>query len=72
MNIEELELQNQKGRFSSLKTWGKLLPFLKPYSKNIVIVVALMLLGAACDIAYPLLSGYAVDVFVAPGDTVTA
>lgn len=67
MNIEEMELQNQKGRFSSLKIWAKLLPFLKPYSKSMAVILGLMLLGAACDIAYPLLSGYAVDTFVTPG-----
>ncbi|CCX37962.1 aBC transporter related [Clostridium sp. CAG:1013] len=66
MNIEQMELQNQKGRFSSLKIWAKLLPFLKPYSKSMVVILGLMLLAAACDIAYPLLSGYAVDTFVTP------
>ena len=67
MDIEQIELQNQKGRFASLKTWGKLLPFLKPYSKSMVVILALMLTSAACDIAYPLLTGYAVDAFVTPG-----
>jgi ATP-binding cassette subfamily B protein len=66
MNIEQMELQNQKGRFSSLKIWAKLLPFLKPYSKSMAVILGLMLLAAACDIAYPLLSGYAVDTFVTP------
>ena len=66
MNIEQIEQQNLKGRFSSLKIWAKLLPFLKPYSKTLVVIVVLMLVGAACDIAYPLLSGYAVDQFVTP------
>ena len=66
MNIEQIEQQNLKGRFSSLKIWAKLLPFLKPYSKTMVVIVVLMLVGAACDIAYPLLSGYAVDQFVTP------
>ena len=54
------------GRFSSLKTWGKLVPFLKPYSKQMTVVLILMMLGAGCDIMYPLLSGYAVDNFITP------
>ena len=66
MNLEQIELQHQRGRFSSLKIWAKLLPFLKPYSKSMAVILGLMLLGAACDIAYPLLSGYAVDTFVTP------
>ena len=66
MNLDELELQHPKGRFSSLKTWGKLVPFLKPYSKQMTVVLILMLLGAGCDIMYPLLSGYAVDIFITP------
>lgn len=67
MDIEQIELQNRKGRFASLKIWAKLLPFLKPYSKSMVVILALMLTSAACDIAYPLLTGYAVDAFVTPG-----
>lgn len=66
MDMEQIELRNQKGRFSSLKIWAKLLPFLKPYSKTMVVILVLMLASAACDIAYPLLSGYAVDTFVTP------
>ncbi len=61
--------QMKRERFSSLKTWAKLLPFLKPYSRIMLLVVALMLLSAAVDIAYPLLSGYAVDHFVTPRST---
>ena len=66
MNVEQIEQQNQRGRFASLKTWAKLLPFLKPYSKQMAVVLIFMLCCAACDIAYPLLSGYAVDTFVTP------
>ena len=66
MNLEQLEQQTPRGRFASLKVWGKLLPFLKPYSKQMAVVVFFMLVGAGCDIAYPLLSGYAVDAFVTP------
>lgn len=57
---------NRKEKFSSLKTWAKLLPFLKPYSKNMVGILVLMLVNAGIDISFPLLTGYAVDAFVTP------
>ena len=66
MNLEQIERNNQQGRFASLKTWGKLVPFLRPYPKQLAVIVIFMLLAAGCDIAYPLLSGYAVDTFVTP------
>ena len=55
------------GRGSSLRTWAKLLPFLKPYSKTMAVILIPLLVNAGIDIAYPLLSGYAVDTFVTPG-----
>ena len=64
MNTDHIEQQNQRGRFASLKTWAKLIPFLRPYRGKMLALVVMMLAGAACDIAYPLLSGYAVDTFV--------
>ena len=66
MNVEQIEQKNQQGRFASLKTWAKLLPFLKPYSRSMALILCLMLVSAGCDLAYPLLSGYAVDHFVTP------
>ena len=66
MNVEQIEQKNQQGRFASLKTWAKLLPFLKPYSRSMAVILSLMLVSAGCDLAYPLLSGYAVDHFVTP------
>lgn len=65
MNLEH----TQGKKTTSLKTWAKLLPFLKPYSKSMVIICVTMLIGAAIDIAFPLLSGYAVDNFVTPRAT---
>ncbi len=65
-----MENKNErKERFSSLKTWGKLFPFLRPYRRLMVIIVVTMLVNAAVDICYPLLSGYAVDKFVTPRTT---
>ena len=55
-----MENQNteRKEKFSSLKTWAKLLPFLRPYQGLMAVVIATMLVNAAVDICYPLLSGY--------------
>ena len=61
--IQETE---RKEKFSSLKTWAKLLPFLKPYKRNMIGILLLMLVNAGIDISFPLLSGYAVDTFVTP------
>lgn len=65
MELQE-ENKTPTGRGSSLRTWAKLLPFLKPYSKTMAVILITMLANAAIDIAYPLLSGYAVDTFVTP------
>ncbi len=65
----EAKKTERKERFSSLKTWAKLVPFLQPYSKKMALILATMLVNAAADIALPLLSGYAVDHFVTPRST---
>lgn len=59
----------ERGRGSSLRTWGKLLPFLKPYSRQMALILVTMLISAGIDISYSLLSGYAVDRFVTPRTT---
>lgn len=51
----------------SLKVWAKLRPFIRPYRKRMLAVVALMLFNAACDVALPLFQAYAVDTFIVPG-----
>lgn len=61
--------KEKKEHFSSLKVWGKLLPFLRPYKKLMLLILAFMLVNALVDIGYPLLSGYAVDQFVTPRTT---
>ncbi len=63
-NMEQQEMK--KGRFSSVRTWMKLLPYLKKYRKHMVIIAAAMLLSALIDVCNTLLSGYAVDTFVVP------
>ncbi len=64
--MENMEQEVKKEKFSSLKTWAKLLPFLKPYTKYMIMILAVMLVGAAVDIGYTLMTGYAVDTFVVP------
>ena len=49
-------------------SWKKLLPFLKPYRKLILAVLALNLVCACIDIALPLLQRYAIDEFIETGD----
>ncbi len=67
--MEMPEKTPERGRGSSLRTWGKLLPFLKPYSRQMVLILVTMLISAGIDISYSLLSGYAVDRFVTPRTT---
>ncbi len=61
--------KEHKERFTSLKVWAKLLPFLKPYAKSMAVVLITMLVNAGVDIVYPLFSGYAVDRFITPRTT---
>ncbi|MDR0468673.1 MAG: ABC transporter ATP-binding protein/permease [Peptococcaceae bacterium] len=53
----------------SLRTWAKLLPFLKPLGWRLAAVVALMILSAAVDAVIPLFTRYAVNHFVIPKTT---
>lgn len=43
-----------------------MLPFLKPYQRKMVLLIAVMVLSAAIDIGYTLMTGYAVDHFITP------
>ncbi len=53
-------------RLSSIKTWKVVLPYVKPYIKQIIILGILMLIAAGIDVVMPLLSGYAVSQFIEP------
>lgn len=64
--MEHTEETIKKERFSSLKTWAKLLPYLKRYKKHMIIIAVAMVVSALIDIGNTLLSGYAVDTFVVP------
>ncbi|MBP3704560.1 MAG: ABC transporter ATP-binding protein [Clostridia bacterium] len=58
-----------KTKNKSIQTWAKILPFLAPYKKQMMVIIATMLLCAGIDTITPLFSGYAVDNFIGPGTT---
>lgn len=64
----DFNYEDMKG-ISSFTTWKKLIPFILPYKKDLVILGFLMLLGSAVDVVTPLMSGFAVDMFIEPGTT---
>ncbi len=49
-----------------LKIWAKMIPFFRPYLKEIIGVISLMLLSALIDVCFPLMQRYAVDHFIVP------
>ncbi len=64
--MEHTTQETKKGTVSSLKIWAKMLPFLKPYKKKMVLLVTVMAVAAAVDICYTIMTGYAVDHFITP------
>ncbi len=58
-----------KTKNKSLQTWAKIIPFLAPYKKQMMAIVATMLLCAGIDTITPLFSGYAMDNFIIPRST---
>ena len=48
----------------NIRPWLKLGRFFKPYTKNIIGIILLMLLTAAMDLSIPLFQKYAVDNFI--------
>ncbi|MCL2809955.1 MAG: ABC transporter ATP-binding protein/permease [Treponema sp.] len=50
----------------SFKIWGKMLPFIRPEKKNLIICAVLMVFVAIVDIAFPLLLGYAISNNIMP------
>ena len=59
------ELTDKK-KTGSLKTWLKMVPFIKPYKRTMTGIIIFMLVNAGIDIAFPLMAGYAVTNFVEP------
>ena len=64
----DFKYEDLKGT-SSFSTWKKLMPFIRPYKKDLLLIGLFMLLGAGVDIVTPLMSGYAVSLFIEPNST---
>ena len=62
------EEKEYKKRFD-LDLWKKLLKFCKPYKKKMILLGVFMLALAGIDVLFPLMSKYAIDNYVIPGDT---
>jgi ATP-binding cassette, subfamily B, bacterial len=52
-----------------LALWKKLLKFCKPYKKKMILLGFFMLALAGVDVLFPLMSMYAIDNYVIPGNT---
>ncbi len=59
----------EKNKSSTIATWKKLLPFIKPYVKLLILLAFLMILAACIDVIIPLLNGIAVSSFIEPKTT---
>ncbi len=64
----DFKYEDMKG-ISGFKTWKKLMPTVKPYAPDMIKLILCMLLGSAVDTFTPLMSGYAVDLFITTGTT---
>jgi len=60
MTIEEKEYSAS----FDWKVWKKLLPYLKPYKKDLVFIVLSNFLCVAIDVMFPLFQRYAIDEFI--------
>lgn len=49
-----------------IELWKKLLVFAKPYKKNLVLIGIMMITLAIVDVAFPMLTKYAIDNFIVP------
>ena len=52
-----------------IKIWEKVLPFVKPFRKMLLMIIFMNLLCAMIDIALPLFQRYAIDHFIEAGTT---
>lgn len=68
MNYDAKSIESQE-KVSSFKTWSKMVPFIKPYRRQMVGIVIFMIVNAIVDISFPLIAGFAVDNFITPRTT---
>lgn len=52
-----------------LSTWKELLPFVKPFKRQIIFMMVLMFIVAAIDAVSPFLTGWVIDNVIVPGET---
>lgn len=64
----DFKYEDMKG-VSGFTTWKKLMPTVKPYVGLMAKLTFFMLLASAVDTFTPLMSGYAVDLFITEGTT---
>lgn len=64
MDLYEQEYQYPKS--FSLAVWKKIFPFARPMGKRLIAIVALLVVNALIDTAYPLMLSYGVDHFLEP------
>ena len=58
-----------KEQYTKLPYFGipKLIPFLKPYGKRLLLMISLGIIGSIIDISIPLFQQYAIDNYVVSG-----
>lgn len=64
MNGKEAHKEGHKEL--NLRTWGKIMPFFKPYWKYFLTTISLNVLLVAVDVIVPLFQSYAIDHFIVP------
>ena len=48
--------------------WRKLTKYIKPYTRHLIVLVIAMLIVGGIDVLFPLLTRYAIDKFIIPGN----
>jgi ATP-binding cassette subfamily B protein len=66
--MHDIPEEKQPGRLS-LKTWARLLPFLKQIRGHIAAVLVLMVVSAVAESTFPLFTRFAVNHFITAGTT---
>ncbi len=64
-----MKSKKQKESFTHLRYFGipKLIPFLTPYKKRLILMISLGMVGSIIDISIPLFQQYAIDNYVVSG-----
>lgn len=58
--------KDKKQGGSTVREWAKMWPYVKPYRRNVITLIGVMITSAVVDLVYTLMSGYAVDNFITP------